>query len=218
MSQTGSVWAGLLGLQKGRFDLLEAHHPSDERYMNVAAELEALVDRVDDLSNATTTDDARLDAIEAKLAALDEQKATKFVALDPLSLNESTFPNQLSQSGPTPQSASAINLNGDTAYIQFDGRTHVLDYTKDWSIGCSIQTQGEGTEATNMTAFSSGGVSLNLKVQGAPSNPGSQWGLYTTSNGDLYHAAARANANTWATPADDCRLLWVYTAAEKKLC
>ena len=42
----------------------------------------------------------------------------------------------------------------------------MLDLTKDWTVGCSIQTQGEGTEATNMTAFSSGGVSLNLKVQG----------------------------------------------------
>ena len=109
---------------------------------------------VDDLENRPSDTDARIDAIEAKLAALDEQKATKFVALDPLSLDEGTFPNQLSQQGgPTPQSASAINLNGDTAYIQFDGRTHVLDYTKDWSIGCSIQTQLQGTEATNMTAF-----------------------------------------------------------------
>ena len=85
----------------------------------------------------------------------------KFVALDPLSLDEGTFPNQLSQQGgPTPQSASAINLNGETAYIQFDGRTHVLDYTKDWNVGCSIQTQGEGVEGTNMTAFSSGGTAL----------------------------------------------------------
>ena len=69
-----------------------------------------------------------------------------------------------------------------------------------------------------MTAFSSGGVSLNLKIQGSPTGEGSNWGLYTTSNGDLYHVAARANNNTWSSPADDCRLLWVYTAAEKKLC
>ena len=59
---------------------------------------------------------------------------------------------------------------------------------------------------------------MNLKVQGAPNGEGSSWGLHTTSNGDLYHVAARANANTWASPADGCRLLWVYTAAEKKLC
>ena len=154
MSQTGSVWAGLLGLQTARFDLLEVYSSEQSKYINVAAEIDALVLAVDDLEQRPSDTDARIDAIEAKLAALDEQKATKFVALDPLSLNEGTFPNQLSQQGgPTPQSASAINLNGDTAYIQFDGRTHVLDLTKDWTVGCSIQTQGEGVEGTNMTGF-----------------------------------------------------------------
>ena len=158
MSQTGSVWAGLLGLQTAKFDLLEAYSSEQDRYINVAAEIDALVLAVDDLEQRPTDTDARIAALEAKVQALDEQKATKFVALDPLSLNEGTFPNQLSQQGgPTPQSASAINLNGDTAYIQFDGRTHVLDLTKDWTVGCSIQTQGEGVEGTNMTAFFSGG-------------------------------------------------------------
>ena len=61
-------------------------------------------------------------------------------------------------------------------------------------------------------------MSLNLKVQGAPSGEGANWGLYTTPNGDLYHVAAKANGNVWASPADGCRLLWVYTASEKKLC
>ena len=163
-------------------------------------------------------DTSRLGAIEAKLQSLDEQKATKFVALDPLSLDEGTFPNQLSQGGgPGPQSASAINLNGDAAYIQFDNRTHVLDYTKDWSIGCSILTQGPGVEATNMVCFSSGGCSHNLKVQGTPSGEGANWGLYTTGNSDLYHVTNRANSNTWASPADESRLLWVYDSNEKKL-
>ena len=93
-------------------------------------------------------------AFEAKLQSLDEQKATTIVALGPLSSDEGAFPNQLSQQGgPTPQYASAINLNGETAQIEFGGHTHVLDYTEDWSIGCSIQTQGDGTEATNMAAF-----------------------------------------------------------------
>ena len=110
MSQTGSVWAGLLGLQTARFDLLEVYSSEQSKYINVAAEIDALVLAVDDLEQRPSDTDARIDAIEAKLAALDEQKATKFVALDPLSLNEGTFPNQLSQQGgPTPQSASAIN-------------------------------------------------------------------------------------------------------------
>ena len=94
----------------------------------------------------------------------------------------------------------------------------MLDFTKDWSVGVTVQAQGLGMEGANMAAFSSGGVSLNLKVQGAPSGEGSNWGLYTPSAGDLYHVAARANANTWASPAYDSRLLWVYTAADKKLC
>ena len=214
-NQDDSLWAGLLGLQRAKFDKLYAlDYPDETDYINVAVALWSL----QGIGPNINSHEERISALEAKVQALDEQKATKLVALDHLSLDEVIFPNQLSQqAGPTPQSASAINLNGENAYIQFDGRTHVLDYTKDWSIGCNIQTQGEGTEATNMTAFSSGGVSLNLEVQGAPHGEGSNWGLYTTSNGDLYHVAARANANTWASPADDCRLLWVYTASEKKL-
>ena len=154
MAQTGTIWAGMLGLQTSRFDVLYVWDPNVNLYVNVVEALEDLQTQISDLQ---TQDTSRLDAIEAKLTALDEQKATEFVAIEPLSLDESTFPNQLSQQGgPTPQSASAINLNGDTAYIQFDGRTHVLDYAKDWSIGCNIQTQGEGTEATNMTAFQVG--------------------------------------------------------------
>ena len=165
MSQTGSVWAGLLGLQTARFDLLEVYDPTSEGYINVALALEDLREQIQNIPIGAEED--RISALESKVQALDgqlQQKATKFVALDPLSLNEGTFPNQLSQQGgPTPQSASAINLNGDTAYIQFDGRTHVLDYTKDWSIGCSIQSQLEGTEATNMTAFSSGGCFIGFE-------------------------------------------------------
>ena len=57
---------------------------------------------------------------------------------------------------------------------------------------------------------------MDLKVQGAPSE-GSNWGSYNTSDGDLYHVAGRFNANTWQSPTDDSRLLWVYTAATKKL-
>ena len=44
-------------------------------YINVAAEIDALVLAVDDLENRPFDTDARLDAIEAKLAALDEQKS-----------------------------------------------------------------------------------------------------------------------------------------------
>ena len=94
----------------------------------------------------------------------------------------------------------------------------MLDYTRDWTVGCSIQTQGEGVEGTNMTAFSSGGTALTLKVQGPPNGEGSTYGSYNSSNGpDLYHISGRWQSNTWASPSDDSRLLWVYTAADKKL-
>ena len=75
---------------------------------------------------------------------------------------------------------------------------------------------GLSVQGANLACFGSGGVSLNLKVQGAPST-GSNWGSYNTSAGDLYHVVSRFNANTWASPTDESRLLWVYTAATKKL-
>ena len=96
MSQGGSVWAGLLGLQVARFDRLEVYDPVLGIYPNVADVLEQLESQIESLQ---TLDTSRLDAIEANLALLDEQKATKFVALDPLSLDEGTYPNQLSQGG-----------------------------------------------------------------------------------------------------------------------
>ena len=52
----------------------------------------------------------------------------------PLVLDEGTFPNQLSQAGPTPAATTAVNFAGNDEYIQFDGRTDVLDFTKDWSV------------------------------------------------------------------------------------
>ena len=48
MSQSGSVWAGLLGLQTARFDLLEVYSSEQSKYINVAAQIDALVLAVDD--------------------------------------------------------------------------------------------------------------------------------------------------------------------------
>ena len=101
MSQSGSVWAGLLGLQKGRFDLLEVYDPVGQGYIDVALAYEDLRQEIQNIPIAA--EEERIAALEAKVQALDESKATKFVALDPLSLDEGTFPNQLSQQGrPTP--------------------------------------------------------------------------------------------------------------------
>ena len=99
MAAPGTVWAGMLGLQFSRFDRLLVYDPVDAIYKDVMETLRNMQDEIDQLQ---ILDTGRLDAIEAKLASLDEQiqqKATNFVALDPLSLNEGTFPNQLSQRG-----------------------------------------------------------------------------------------------------------------------
>ena len=92
MSESGSVWAGLLGLQKGRFDVLEVYDPVGQGYIDVARAYEDLRQEIQNIPIAA--EEERIAALEAKVQALDEQlqhKATKFVALDPLSLNEGTF-------------------------------------------------------------------------------------------------------------------------------
>ena len=97
MGAPGTVWAGMLGLQFSRFDRLLVYDPVTAIHIDVMEALRGLQDEIDQLQ---ILDTGRLDAIEAKLASLDEQtqlKATKFVALDPLSLDEGTFPNELSQ-------------------------------------------------------------------------------------------------------------------------
>ena len=204
----------MLGLQSSRFDRLLLWSPQTNQYIDVG---DYIFEELPSLQDQIAADDARILALEAKLTTLDEQKAAKFVAVDPLSLDEGVFPNRLSQSeGPAPASATAISLNGVDTYIELQGRTHVLDFTKDWSVGVSVITQGASVQGANLVCFASGGVSLNLKVQGAPSET-SNWGSYNSSNGDLYHVTGRFNANTWAGPTDDSRLLWVYTAATKQL-
>ena len=214
MPAAGTVWSGMLGLQTARFDLLEVWDPLTSVYINVAEALNQLAPLEDQIA----ADDARIQALEDKTESLDERKADKFVAIAPLSLDEGVFPNELSQEeGPAPASATAIRLNGVDAYIEFsEGRTDVLDFTKDWSLGVTVVTQGSSVQGANLACFASGGVSLNLKVQGEPSQT-SNWGSYNTSNGDLYHVTARFNTNTWAGPTDASRLLWIYTASTKKL-
>ena len=46
----------------------------------------------------------------------------------------------------------------------------MLDFTKDWSVGVTVITQGSSVQGANLVCFASGGVSLNLKVQGAIAN------------------------------------------------
>ena len=62
MATTGTVWAGLLGLQTSRFDLLEVWDPVLELYVNIIDALEAMQTQLDSIQ---LEDTSRLDAIEA---------------------------------------------------------------------------------------------------------------------------------------------------------
>ena len=140
MPLTGTTWAGMLGLQTARFDVLEVWDPINSTYINVID----VITQIPPLQGEIEADDVRIQALEDKVQALDEQKAAKFVAVNPLSLDEGAFPNDLSQTeGPTPAGASAVRFNSVDTYIEFsDRRTDVLDFTKDWSVGVSVLTHG----------------------------------------------------------------------------
>ena len=141
MASTGTVWSGMIGLQTARFDVLEVGDPVLSQYINVVSALEDLEQQIGGLIAA---DDNRIQALEDKVQSLDEQKAATFVAVDPLPLGEGAIPNELSQTeGPTPAGATAVRFSGVGAYIEFsDGRTDVLDFTKDWSVGVTVLTHG----------------------------------------------------------------------------
>ena len=211
MSTTGSSYSSLLNVSGGRYDLLEVWDGT--KYINVAEALSSLPG----LENQIQVDQARIDALEAKVESLDEEKAPLFVAVEPLHLKTDVFPQQLySEEVPSP-SATTIRLDGNGAYIEFSGgRVDVLDFTADWSVAVSVRLQGQGAQGANMATFGTGKVSLTLKVQGPPVY-NSNYGQYNTSNHDLYHVAARFNSNSWRAPTDDSRLLWVYTASTRKL-
>ena len=111
------------------------------------------------------------------------------------------------------QANKYIELDGVNDYIEFTNAGDVLDFTKDWSIGVTLVGVTGPSSAKNMTLFGRGGVQITLKAHDASTN----WGLYVTSDNDLYNADKRAQANTWYAPSDFSRLLFVYTASDKRL-
>ena len=64
-----------------------------------------------------------------------------------------------------------------------------------------------------MTLLSRGGVQITLSANAGSTN----WGLYVTSNNDLYNGTSRAQANTWYAPNDFSRILFTYDSAAKRL-
>ena len=164
MTSTGSVFSSMLGVNGGRFDVPEVWDVS--KYIDVAEALGALAG----VGNQIEVDEARIQALEDKLEALDGDKATKFVAISPLHLKTDVFPNELyAAQPPPPTTANAIQLNGSDAYIEFaSGRVDVLDFTKDWSAAISIRIQGSSVQGANLATFGTGTHSMCLKVQGPP--------------------------------------------------
>ena len=106
-----------------------------------------------------------------------------------------------------------IELDGVNDYIEFTNAGDVLDFTKDWSIGVTLVGVTGPASSAKMSLFGRGGVQITLQAQAGSTN----WGLYVTSDNDLYNAAKRAQANTWHAPSDFSRILFVYTASDKRL-
>jgi len=111
------------------------------------------------------------------------------------------------------QSNKYIDLDGVNDYIEFDNADAVLDFTQDWTIGVTLVGVTGASSPKNMTLFSRGGVHITLKAHEGSSN----WGLYVTSNNDLYNGTSRAQANTWYAPNDFSRIMFTYNATTKRL-
>jgi len=111
------------------------------------------------------------------------------------------------------QASRYIDLDGVNDYIEFTNAGDVLDFTKSWSIGATLVGVTGPASAGKMTLFGRGGVQITLLAQASSTN----WGLYVTSDNDLYNAAKRAQANTWYAPGDFSRVLFVYDHTTKYL-
>ncbi len=110
------------------------------------------------------------------------------------------------------QSNKYIDLDGVNDYIQFDNADAVLDFTQDWTIGITLVGVTPPSGVENFTLFSRGGVHITLKASSS-----TNWGLYVTSDDDLYNVTSRAQANTWYRPNDFSRILFVYCSTTKRL-
>ena len=113
------------------------------------------------------------------------------------------------------QASRYIELDGANDYINLPalagGSEDVLDFSADWSVGCTFVGVEPGADGNNVCLFRNGGCSINLK------RGGSNWGLYVTSDDNLYDAATRAQANTWYAPGDFSRVMFTYSASTNRL-
>tara|TARA_Y100000310_G_C20665007_1_gene807010 strand:+ start:1069 stop:2076 length:1008 start_codon:yes stop_codon:yes gene_type:complete len=115
------------------------------------------------------------------------------------------------------QASRYIELDGANDYVKFDepsgAASDVMDLTKDWTIGITLVGLTGPSSAKKFNLFSRGGFNITLNAQAGSTN----WGLYVTSDNDLYNADKRAQANTWYAPTPFSRILFTYNAATKRL-
>ena len=113
------------------------------------------------------------------------------------------------------QSPKFIELDGANDYVNLPtlsgGSEDALDFTTDWSLGITFVGLEPGSDGLNVCLFRNGGCSINLK------RGGTNWGLYVTSDDNLYDTATRAQANTWYAPGDFSRVLFAYNATTNRL-
>jgi len=113
------------------------------------------------------------------------------------------------------QADKYIYLDGVNNSIQFsslaNGAEAALDFTKDFTVGVTFVGVPTGSDNLKMDLFSNGKTHITL------ARGGSNWGLYVTSNDDLYNTTSRAQANTWYAPGEFDRVLFVYTVADRRL-
>ena len=106
-----------------------------------------------------------------------------------------------------------IDLDGVNDYIEFLSAGDVLDFTNDWSIGVTLVGVTGPISSTKINLFGRGGVQITLQAQEGSMD----WGLYVTSDNDLYSTEKRAQANVSYKPKDFSRLLFVYDSKTRRL-
>ena len=111
------------------------------------------------------------------------------------------------------QARKYIDLDGVNDYIGFSNAADLLDFTQDWTIGISLVGVTGPQTSEKMTLFSRGGVHITLQASANSTN----WGLYVTSDNNLFSTATRAQANTWEAPQQTSKLLFIYCSTTKRL-
>ena len=159
--------------------------------------------------------------IEGKLNTVliaGEPKAIQFWSFD---LQKFVELSQFSSAGN--QASKFIDLNGVNSYIGFDDvpTLDALDFTKAWTIGTTFVGVEGPASFKKMTLFGRGGVKITLNAQEVPNDPEGvtqyNWGLYVTSDNDLYSSDKRAQCNTWYSPGNFSRVMFTYDPTTKRL-